>query len=352
MSGSRTWMLYGANGYTGRLIAEEAVRRGEKPVLAGRRAEAVEELARQLGLPHRVFALEGDVARHLEGIGAVLHAAGPFSATSAPMLEACLAAQAHYLDITGEIAVFEACRARGKDGAARGVAILPGVGFDVVPSDCLAAMLAKELPGADVLELAIKFSGPASGGTSKTALEGAAKGGAIRVGGKIRRVPPAYATIEVPFRDKRRLAVSIPWGDVSTAYTSTKIPDITVYMSATRGAVTAMKLARPFMPLMNVGAVRGLVQRFIPKSGEGPSEEHRKTARSQLWGRVMKRSTGKQVSGTLITPEGYALTATTSVEAVRRLLADGSGRSGYLTPSLAFGADFITQFVGCDFKLD
>jgi len=135
------WMLYGANGYTGALIAEEAKRRGLTPVLAGRRADAVRPLAERLGLPHEVFPLEDHVAldRALERVDAVLLAAGPFSPTSRAVVDACIRTRRHYLDVTGEIAVFEAIFARDAEARERGAVLLPGVGFDVVPSDCLAA---------------------------------------------------------------------------------------------------------------------------------------------------------------------------------------------------------------------
>src|SRR6266545_4114126 len=115
MASSPTFLLYGANGYTGELIAEEAVRRGLRPILAGRREEAVRPIAERLGLERRIFALTSpdEIARQLDGVAAVLLAAGPFSATSAPVVEACLRARKHYLDITGEIEVFEAIFRRG-----------------------------------------------------------------------------------------------------------------------------------------------------------------------------------------------------------------------------------------------
>jgi len=149
------WMIYGANGYTGELIAREAARRGLKPVLAGRRRESVEELARTLGLEARAFGLD-DVAAltgQIQGHALVLNCAGPFSATAAPMMEACLRAGAHYLDITGEIAVFE--HAQSLDARARdaGVVLCPGVGFDVIPTDCVAAALKAALPDATHLAL-------------------------------------------------------------------------------------------------------------------------------------------------------------------------------------------------------
>ncbi|HWS71956.1 MAG TPA: saccharopine dehydrogenase NADP-binding domain-containing protein, partial [Thermoanaerobaculia bacterium] len=145
------FLIYGANGYTGELIAREAARRGLKPILAGRSREAIEPLARELGLESRIFGVD---APRLEGVDVVLHCAGPFSQTSAPMVSACLAAKAHYLDITGELAVFEAVHARDAEAKRAGIALIPGVGFDVVPTDSVAAMLADSLPGATDLVLA------------------------------------------------------------------------------------------------------------------------------------------------------------------------------------------------------
>src|SRR5688500_8830735 len=107
----KPWMIYGAHGYSGQLLAGEAVKRGQRPIHAGRNAQAVAELAKKLGgLEHRAYSLDdpAQVDRGLAGIGLVVHCAGPFSQTSKPMLDACVRAKVHYLDITGEIDVFEA----------------------------------------------------------------------------------------------------------------------------------------------------------------------------------------------------------------------------------------------------
>jgi len=126
------WMIYGANGYTGELTAREAVRRGQRPILAGRNAAAIEALARELGCESRVFDLD---APHLDGIQAVLHCAGPFSHTSKPMVNACLAAGAHYLDITGEIAVFESVFRRDADAKQRGIVEITPAVMDTARSE-------------------------------------------------------------------------------------------------------------------------------------------------------------------------------------------------------------------------
>src|SRR5690606_35660895 len=167
------FLLYGANGYTGRLILERALAEGLRPLLAGRNAEEIGALAVRHGLESSVFPL--DDARALEAAlretRVVLLAAGPFSRTSGPVVEACLRAGAHYLDITGEIGVFEAIAARDAEARAAGVALLPGVGFDVVPTDCLAAHLKRRLPPATRLALAFQGAGGVSRGTALTAVE-------------------------------------------------------------------------------------------------------------------------------------------------------------------------------------
>jgi saccharopine dehydrogenase (NAD+, L-lysine-forming) len=341
-------MIYGANGFTGELIAEEAVRRGERPILAGRRADAIAPLAARLGLESRAFALEGDVASRLAGVRAVVHAAGPFSATSRPMLDACLAAGAHYLDITGEISVFEACLARDEEARRAGIVVLPGAGFDVVPSDCLAKRLAEELPGAERLEIAIAFSGAASRGTARTSVEGMAAGGVVREGGAIRREPIGARSMTVRFRDKERLVMSIPWGDVATAFRSTGIPNIVTYASTKRAQLVGLRLARPAFGLLKVPAVKRLVDGMLDRRGSTAAA--RANRPNQLWGRVTHPS-GKTVSATLQVPEGYRLTAMTAVECVRRIL-DGAVAAGATTPSLAFGSGFIETFEGSELRLD
>ncbi len=150
------FLLYGANGYTGELIARFAVQQGLRPILAARNSQKVAPLAAELGLDYRAFALDNKQAidSALADIAVVLNCAGPFSQTSAPMVAGCLRSQTHYLDITGEINVFEEVASQDKLAKTTGVILLPGVGFDVVPSDCLAAHLKGRLPSATRLTLA------------------------------------------------------------------------------------------------------------------------------------------------------------------------------------------------------
>src|SRR5690606_39207990 len=180
-------LIYGANGYTGRLAAQHAVERGLRPVLAGRSTAEVRALADELGFEWRAFPLDNPAAvrEALDGITAVLHAAGPFSATSKPMADACIATGTHYIDITGEIPVFEALVARDAEARDAGTVLLPGAGFDVAPSDCLAAHVKQRLPSATRLRLGIQPGRSVSRGTARTMIEGAARGTAVRRNGRI-----------------------------------------------------------------------------------------------------------------------------------------------------------------------
>lgn len=261
------WMIYGANGYTGRLAAAEAVRRGMSPLLAGRNAEAVASLAGELGLPHRAFGLDDprSIRQALDDVNVVLHCAGPFSATSEPMVEACLATGTHYLDITGEIAVFEAVHARHEEARRRDVVLLPGAGFDVVPTDCMAARLVEALPAATSLQLAFDAGGGPSPGTAKTSLERLGQGGCIRRDGQLTTVPLAWKTRSIPFADGERLAVTIPWGDVYTAHVSTGVPAIEVYLALPPKAIKRLQRLRRLQPLLRLGMVQSFLRKRIEK---------------------------------------------------------------------------------------
>jgi short subunit dehydrogenase-like uncharacterized protein len=342
------WMIYGANGYTGELAAREAARKGLKPVLAGRNAEAVGKLARELGLPSRTFSLDDSTgtAAELFGIKAVLHCAGPFIKTSAPMVAACLGTGASYLDITGEIPVFERVLSQGEAARRAGVALIPGVGFDVVPTDCLAARLKEALPDATDLVLAFYTDkGGVSRGTLKTMIESMPHAGAIRRDGKIVPVSIAFDSREIDFgRGGRRWAMTIPWGDVSTAYHSTGIPNIRVYSGTPPSQIRRMKRLAPLLPLAGWPPVKRFAQRWVERRVTGPTPEQRETARVYLWGQA-RNAAGRTVTATLETPEAYRFTAESAVAAVERVLA-GKVQPGAWTASKAFGPGFVTELPG------
>ncbi|HEU0300509.1 MAG TPA: saccharopine dehydrogenase NADP-binding domain-containing protein [Longimicrobium sp.] len=342
------FLLYGSYGYTGRLIAERARELGLTPLLAGRDEAALQAQAAELGAPYRAFPLDDEAALHaaLRETGVVLHAAGPFARTARPMVKACLRARAHYLDITGEISVFETVAQQDVFARMEGVMLLPGAGFDVVPSDCLAAHLKRRLPGATSLTLAFQAVGGASRGTLTTMAENAGRGGAVRRGGRIVPVPAAWKSMEVDFGRGPVTVTTIPWGDVSTAYHSTGIPDVAVYTRVPARQVRVMRATRRLGWLLDSAPVQRMMKRAIRKGPPGPTPEQRARGVSLLWGRA-EDAGGRRAVSRLRTPEGYTLTARTAVEAVRRVLA-GDAPAGFQTPSRAYGADWILEFEGVE----
>ncbi len=343
-------MIYGANGYAGQLIAREAAHRGWRPTLAGRSEQSIAKLATELDCPSRVFSLDdraGAIAA-LGGMHTVLNCAGPFIATAGAMLDACLTARVNYLDITGEIEVIEHAAGLHDGARAAGISIIPAVGFDVVPSDCLAAMLAAELPTATRLELAFT-AGAISRGTARTMIEWLPYGGRARIDGQIRRVPIAWKTIEVPFSSGRRSAVSIPWGDVASAFYSTGIPNIDCFVAMSRTRIRWLRRLRWLFPLLRITALRKLLERVVKKRGRDPSAAERDQQHAELWGRVSD-SSGQTAEATLVVPSGYKLTVLTALAACERVLA-GDAPKGFATPSQAFGMDFIREICGEGMRL-
>ncbi|MFI8186070.1 saccharopine dehydrogenase family protein [Actinacidiphila glaucinigra] len=333
-----TWLLYGATGYTGRLVAQEAVARGERPVLAGRSAAALAPVAAGLGLEHRVVGLGDPAALRaaLADVDAVAHCAGPFSATALPMAEACLDTGTHYLDITGEIDVLEALHAMSGRARAAGVVLLPGAGFDVVPTDCLAATVAAALPTATHLDIAFVAGGGASPGTARSALEALDKGagGRARVDGVIRDVPLGHPRVTASFRSGPRRVAGIAWGDVSTAYHSTGIPNVSTYTWLPGAPLVAR--------VLGAGPVRRLARAGVDRFLTGPGERALQRGRSQVWARA-RDPHGGEAQAALSAPNGYALTVDSVLRIVTRLPRLPHGTQ---TPSSALGADFVLELDG------
>lgn len=337
-------LIYGANGYTGELITRLAAGRGLRPVIAGRNREEIKHLADKYDLEYLVFPLDDHKALNsaLQKVEAVLHCAGPFSLTARPMIEACLYNQRHYLDITGEISVFEYCASLDEKAREAGIMIMPGVGFDVVPSDCLAVHLKNKLPDATHLTLAFFGTGGLSHGTQSTMLMNIGRGGAIRKNGRIVTVPPAFHIREIDFGLVRKRAVTIPWGDVSTAFYSTGIPNIEVYTVVPETVLRFMKISRYLGPVLARRPVQRFLQSRIPRGG--PSDEERARGKSLLWGEV-RNTSDQRFESRMSAPEGYSLTALTALNISEKVLS-GKYAAGFQTPAKAFGPDLILEIEG------
>lgn len=342
-----SWLLYGANGYTGELIAREAAKRGLRPVLAGRSRERIERLASELGCPHRVFSIEDHTAlvSALQDVQAVLNCAGPFSRTARSMMQGCLATHVHYLDITGEIEVFELAHSVDEKAQRAGIVLCPGVGFDVVPTDSVAAKLKEAMPDATELALGFDSRSGMSKGTAKTAIESIAYGSRVRRDGKIVSVPLGSRTRRIDFGDGERLAVAIPWGDVSTAYYTTGIGNIEVFTATSSRAVKRLQRMNWFRPVMRRRFVQQLMQRRIDAKLRPPDQTQRESNPSFVWGEA-RNTSGQVRTARLRTSNGYALTVHSSLGIITHLLAEPR-RAGFHTPSMLVGADFVTTLPGC-----
>jgi short subunit dehydrogenase-like uncharacterized protein len=341
-------LVYGSYGYTGALIAEQAVEEDLSPVLAGRNAEKVERQATDLGLDHRVFSLQHPevVESQVRDFDAVLNCAGPFADTARPIYAACLRTGTDYLDVAGRIEVLEAVADRDRDAEDAGVTLLPAVGFDVVPTDCLAAYLHTQLGSATRLSLAIDGLGTFSPGTVKSIVAGLSRPGAVRQDGEIRSVPAGWKTRRLDFGQGPKSAVTVPWGDVSTAYYTTGIPNVETYATVPEFAVGVMRRTRPLAPLLGSDPVQDGLQFLADELLSGPTAEERAQSVTRIWGEV-EDDDGNRLAARMRTPDIYDLTARTAVEAARRVV-EGEVGAGFQTPASAFGPDFPLAFEGVE----
>lgn len=341
-------MIYGANGYTGKLIAKEAIEKGYQPILAGRNQAAIEGLAKTLNLPSRIFSLnfESEVEKNLADIHLVIHCAGPFSATAKPMMMGCIKSKTHYTDITGEIAVFELAQSLNEQAKQAGIVLCPGVGFDVVPTDCLASLLKDKMPDATHLALGFDSGSSMSPGTAKTSIEGVASGGRVRRNGEITQVPLAYKERKIDFGAGEKNAVTIPWGDVSTAYYSTGIPNIEVYIPMSPKGVKAMRKMNWFRWLVNLKFVQNKMKQQVGNKSKGPNESQREKLHTHLWGEVTNDA-GEKIIARIETCNGYQLTYLAAVK-IAKYLIDNDVEGGAYTPSKLINNQLIFQIPGTE----
>ena len=343
------FLIYGSYGYTGQLIVELAVKEGMRPILAGRNEKKLREQAEKYDLEYRAFSLDetDKLDSALLEVDAVLHCAGPFVLTFRQMADACIRTKRHYVDISGEIEGFEALAKMSDDAKQAGIMLLPGGGFDVVPSDCLAAHLKERLPSATHFRLFIRgVGGGVSRGTAVSGIENMHRGGRIRKDGQITSVPPAWQVLKQDFGRGPVNTVSIGWGDVSTSYYSTGVPNIETYFAVKQYAINLLRVSRYIGPLLYTRIVRNFIQWVIRLvNPHGPSRQRNETGFNLMVGEM--RDADHLVRTKLRVPEGYWLTMLTTVEIMKRIL-NGDLKTGFQTPSLAYGTNFIMDFDGVE----
>lgn len=343
-----SWMIYGANGYTGELIARTAAQKGMTPVLAGRSEEKIQPLAEELGLKARIFSLDEtqQVKQSLEGIDIVLHCAGPFSVTSPPMIEGCLAAGAHYLDITGEINVFEHVHHPHQSTRAvdAGIVLCSGVGFDVIPTDCLAHKLKELVPDATSLSLGFDSNSKISPGTMRTMIEGLGSGSLKRQDGQIVHAPLGQGQRDIDFGQGVRSAVSIPWGDVSTAYHTTGVANIDTWIPMPKPMIMGMYLLNAARPILEKEFIQNSLKKLVNQFVKGPDETERKSQSTFIWGEA-RNNAGETKTIRIQTANVYEVTIEGALAAVNHLL-EHKPQGGSYTPSILFGDDLIEKLPG------
>ena len=339
-------MIYGVTGYTGALISKLAHREQLAHIAAGRNAAEVGAHAAMHNLPARVFALDDAAAldQALAECTVVLNCAGPFITTAPPLVAACLRTGTHYLDLAGEYPAFAQHEAQRAAAVERGVLVLPGIGFSVAPTDCLALHLKQRLPSATSLTLAFDAEGGVSQGTLGAVLGDLARPGVVRRRGSLEPRHAGSDRHTLNLGRGPRAVVLNPWrGDLVTAFWSTAIPNITTYSVFPTPLVAAMRSA---VLRRVIGSARGqrLLKSIVKRLPAGPGEDARAAGTTAVWGEVSNQI-GERRRATLTGPEAYDFTAHAALAAARRILA-GAAPAGLHTPATAFGADWVLELPG------
>ncbi len=342
----RRVMLYGATGYTGRLIAARLQTSHYQPVIAGRNRDRVGQLAAELGLSGRAITLNEPEAldRALRDVGVVINAASPFAITAPALIESCLRTKTHYLDITGELPVFRS--AFGYDEAARerGIMIMPGAGLGIVASDCLAMHVASLVPDAKYLRIALLRPNSLSRGSFRSALGLADSRVSIRRNGQLISVPAGRLQRAFDFGTGERESVAVSWPDVFTAWHSTGIRNIEAYFEADLASRTLYQFGARLADSMPLGPVKALIDVMARALPEGPSEAGRGAEKSVIVAEA-EDSWRQRRCVRLETSDGYSFTAEAASALAQRIVG-GEFLSGFQTPARVYGADLVLQFKG------
>jgi len=344
-----SWLLYGATGYTGRLVAAAASARGHNVILAGRDSASLGKLAAELGVSFRVFdmAERNTIDKGMSGVRLVLNCAGPFSLTASTLAQASLRTGAHYLDIAGEIADHRVLQRLDERAREAGVMLLPGVGFGILPSDCLALFLKEKLPDAVTLTLAFCAGVSASHGTLATLLESLQQSGFVRRNGQLVAAEPASESRTIDFGpggEKR--AVLFPWrADVLSAGLSTEIPHIQSYAAVP----VVLRLILKNRSRFESGFLRTLLQRWVARVPDGPKPAARASRKSWLYGEVVNEI-GTRVRAVVEGPDPYDFTVLAALAAVERSLS-GQMPDGFATPAQLLGSAPLSTLPGVSVRV-
>ncbi|HJN37983.1 MAG TPA: saccharopine dehydrogenase NADP-binding domain-containing protein [Gammaproteobacteria bacterium] len=327
-------LIYGITGYTGELIAKELHHRGWNHItIAGRNKHKTQKIAKKYNLKWISFDIHNrqEITHHILPFKVILNCAGPFIETIHPLVDICIENSIDYLDITGESDVFLKLMRLSKKAKENHCTLLPGVGFDVVPSDCLAKHVHNLLPEATHLDIIILGVGSPSRGTINTALRNLTIPTLTRTNSKLQKNPkPILKTIDV--NNKKVQCIAISWGDIVTAYHSTKIPNITVYFQKSPAMIKAMKLPLIIKRIVSSSVVRKIIHAAMC-CHPGPDQTSLEKAETTLIAHAWNDT--KEVKAKMTTPHGYTTTVQTALTCLE-LVMSTTVKPGFQTPSTAF----------------
>lgn len=320
MNQSDKLLLYGAAGYTGKIIAARAKALGLDFEIAGREDDKISALAAELGVAYHVFTVEDNTGWQLALAGkkVLINAAGPFRYTAREAMQACLKAGVHYLDISAELETYQL--AESLDGEARraGIQLMSGAGL-FVSYDALAVYLSKQVKEPVSLTVGFRHFGGFSRGSVLSSKNIADLGLLIRKDGQLVQSDD-QGTKKFDFVGEEVECMPTPLGGIILSYKSTGIPNIREYFSLKLPATQLPDIAPPELP-------------------EGPSEQERAAGRNGLSGEVTGRD-GTVVKACVDAPSGYDLTPLSVVAVAHRILGDDF-KTGYQSPGSAYGESII-----------
>jgi short subunit dehydrogenase-like uncharacterized protein len=339
-------LLYGATGYTASLVIDEMLRQGLRPILSARAPDALRARAERACLSYRPARLDhrGSLKTALDGMQVMLNLAGPYGTTSEPAIEACLETGVHYLDVSGEVDSVAKAARRHREARAQGIMLMPGAGFDVVPSDCLCAHAGRRLRDIQTLRIAVSGLDLASPGSLRTLAYELGRPTRVRHGGALRELPPGELTRRFDFGDGLRPCTAVSWADLVTAPVTTGATNVETYFESTAMVAAFVQYNRQLGWMHRLPWAAQWLELPMAFPTSGPTAEQRATRRATIVVEA-EDSAGRSFTSTLSTPEVYSLTAQTATNIAGRVLA-GDTEPGFQTPARLFGADFILRFSG------
>jgi short subunit dehydrogenase-like uncharacterized protein len=351
-----TIVLYGATGYTGRLVVEELDRRGLDYVLSGRDEEKLRRLAAERDATVRAVPL--DDARGLRDLladaGAVISCAGPFTLAGHALVRAAVDSGTHYVDSAGEQAFIKRVFDEHGEAAERaGVALVPALGFDYAPGDCIAGLTARGHEPLEELVLAYSVRGfGMSRGTMRSGLEIAKGGDVVYESGDWRPAPFGIfrAGFDFPEPIGHQAMSRYPSGEVITVPRHTRTKRVVSMISARTMAphpalAPILPYALPPLALSLRTPLRGILNRAIGALPEGPSETERRAAEFTIVA-VARGEDGSERRGVVRGSDVYGLTAVTLVHGAELMSAPGFDRAGALGPAAAFDPEDFLNYLG------